>query len=344
MTIRMADFRSFLPSPRLLPLLLLPLLAAAVLLHGSVAVTPADVWNALCCSPRPDDTAAYIVAQSRLPQLWAAVLCGSALGVAGLVMQTVFANPLADPSLLGVNAGAGLGAACALLLTGGSFAAGGFALSGYLLTTATALAGALAVMALLAGCAAILRGRLQLLVAGVMISFAVSSLISVLNSMATAQGVRSFVIWGMGDFTGVTAGRLPAFALTVGAGLALVGTQLKPLNAMLLGDAYARNLGVNVRRSRTWLLLAAGLLCAVVTALCGPVSFIGIAAPHIARLTTRTADHRRLLPATLLWGADLALLATLLTRLPDGRLLPLNAVTPLLGVPVVLYLLLRRKV
>lgn len=330
--------------PRRLPLLLLPLLAVAVLLHGSVDVPLSDVWLALCGKARPDNAAAYIVMQARVPQLWTAVLCGGALAVSGLVMQTTFSNPLADPSLLGVNAGAALGAACALLLTGGSFSAGGFALSGYLLTTSAALVGALAVMALLAGCATVLRGRLQLLVAGVMISFAVSSFISVLNSMATAQGVRSFVIWGMGDFSGVTATRLPAFALTVGAGLLLVATQLKPLNAMLLGDAYARNLGVNVRRSRTWLLLAAGLLCAVVTALCGPVSFIGIAAPHIARFTARTSDHRRLLPDSLLWGADLALLATLLTHLPDGRLLPLNAVTPLLGVPVVLYLLLRRKV
>lgn len=329
---------------RFLPLLLLPVLAAAVLLCGSVPVSVADVWHALCGDAASDRTvASYIVLHARLPQLWGALLCGGALSVAGLVMQTVFANPLADPSLLGVNAGAGLGAACALLLTGGTFAAGGFALSGYLLTMLAALAGALAVIAILTACSALLRGRLQLLVAGVMISFAVSSLVSMLNSFSTAQGVRSFVVWGMGDFSGVTLERLPAFGLSVAAGLVLVVTQLKPLDALLLGDAYACNLGIRVRRSRTLLLLAAGLLCAVVTAVCGPISFIGIAAPHVARLTSRTAGHGRLLVASLLWGADFALLAAVLTRLPGGLQLPLNAVTPLLGVPVVFYLLLRRR-
>lgn len=339
-----ASLHRTVPSLHRLPLLLLPVLSAAVLLWGSVPVSAADVWDALCGNADAADSAgAYIVLHARLPQLWGAVLCGSALSAAGLVMQTVFANPLADPSLLGVNSGAGLGAACALLLTGGTFAAGGFALSGYLFVMLSALAGALAVIFLLTVCSALLPGRLHLLVAGVMLSFAVSSLISVLNSLSTAQGVRSFVIWGMGDFSGVTPERLPVFGTGIAIGLLLLIIYIKPLDALLLGETYARNLGIRVRHSRTMLLVAASLLCAVPTALCGPISFIGIAAPHVARLTSRTAGHARLLPASVLWGADFALLAAILTRLPGGQVLPLNAVTPLLGVPVVFYLLLRRR-
>ncbi len=326
-----------------IPFLLLPLLAVAVLLSGSADLSVAQVWNALLNGGADSDAASFIVFELRLPQLATALLAGVALSSSGLVMQTVFGNPLADPSLLGVNAGAGLGAAVAMLLLGGSFAVGGFSFSGYLLTILAACRGAGIDIALLIFFSALFRSNLHLLVAGVMMSFIASSLISILSYYSTAQGVQGYVFWGMGDFGSVVSDRLLLFFVVVCVGVLLLLLRVKTLNALLLGRNYAANLGVNVKRERTVLLLLSGLLCAVVTALCGPVSFIGLAAPHFARFVHRTANHRTLLPLTLLWGMNTALLASLLTHLPGGVLLPLNAVTPLLGVPVVLYLLLRRQ-
>ncbi len=326
-----------------IPFLLVPVLAVPVLLSGSADLSVAQIWHALSTGGSEEDAAAFIVFELRLPQLLTALLAGMALAASGLVMQTVFGNPLADPSLLGVNAGAGLGAAVAMLLLGGSFAAGGLALSGYMLTVLAACLGAVAVIVLLIFFSSMFRSNLHLLVAGVMVSFVASSLISILGYYSTAQGLQGYVFWGMGDFGSVVAERLWILFVVVFIGVAWLFLRVKTLNALLLGRNYAANLGVNVRRERTVLLLVSGLLCAVVTALCGPIAFIGLAAPHFARFVHRTANHRTLLPLTLLWGMNTALVATLLTHLPGGVLLPLNAVTPLLGVPVVLYLLLRRQ-
>lgn len=339
-------FRNLVKNPalRFLPLFLLPLLLLANLFYGSVDLPAAQVVQALLGQTPAHDVATVIVLQSRLPQLCTALLAGCSLAVSGLVMQTVFANPLADPSILGVSSGAGLGAALALLLFGGSWAAGTFVLSGHLLTVFFAFLGAMAVIALLLACSALLRSNLLLLVTGVMVSFAVSSVVALLNFFATAEGVRSYVIWGLGDFSGVTLQRLPFFAALTLPALLAVALMSKPLNALLLGRDYAANLGIPVGRVRALLLFLSGLLTAVVTALCGPISFIGLAVPHMARLTLRTANHRLLVPATLLWGADVALFCNFLSHLPGDRgLLPLNAITPLLGVPVVLYILFRRR-
>lgn len=323
----------------LLPLLLLPLLAAATLLYGSTALTPAEVWAAL--TGGGGEEATYIVLHLRLPQMLTALLSGCALACSGLTMQSVFRNPLADPSLLGVNAGAGLGAAIAMLLLGGTWAASGIALTGFLLTTLSAFIGAVAVVALLMFFSAMMRGTLHLLVAGVMISFFASAIISILSFYTTAQGVRSYILWGLGDFSGVTTDRLPLFTGMILIALLALLLQTKPLNALLLGADYARNLGIRVRRARTLLLLTAGLLAATVTALCGPISFVGLAAPHIARFSGIGGNHRRLLPASLLWGSNVALAAHLIATLPGGPL-PLNAVTALIGVPIVIWLLVRR--
>ena len=321
---------------RFLPLFLLPLLLLANLFYGSVDLPAAQVVQALLGQTSAHDVATVIVLQSRLPQLCTALLAGCSLSVSGLVMQTVFANPLADPSILGVSSGAGLGAALALLLFGGSWTAGTFVLSGHLLTVFFAFLGAMAVIALLLACSALLRSNLLLLVTGVMVSFAVSSVVALLNFFATAEG--------LGDFSGVTLQRLPFFAALTLPALLAVALMSKPLNALLLGRDYAANLGIPVGRVRALLLFLSGLLTAVVTALCGPISFIGLAVPHMARLTLRTANHRLLVPATLLWGADVALFCNFLSHLPGDRgLLPLNAITPLLGVPVVLYILFRRR-
>lgn len=323
-------------------LLLLPVLCLLSLLVGSVHISPAEVWAALMGSS--DETVRYIVTESRLPQMCTALLAGAALGVSGLVMQTLFSNPLADPSLLGVNSGASLGAAIALLAFGGSFALGGAALSGVLFTVGAAFVGACAVIALIALCSRWLTSNLSLLVAGVMLSFIISSVISLLSFYATSEGVRSFVVWGLGDFSGVSSSRLWLMSILVIVPVWGVRLCATSMNALLLGADYATNLGVNVKRVRTLLLILTGLLTAVVTALCGPISFIGLAVPHVSRMLLRTADHRKLLPAVLVMGADVALLSLILSHLPgEAGTLPIAAITPLLGAPVVLYILVKRR-
>lgn len=323
-------------------LLLLPVLCLLSLLVGSVHISPAEVWAALMGSS--DETVRYIVTESRLPQMCTALLAGAALGVSGLVMQTLFSNPLADPSLLGVNSGASLGAAIALLAFGGSFALGGATLSGVLFTVGAAFVGACAVIALIALCSRWLTSNLSLLVAGVMLSFIISSVISLLSFYATSEGVRSFVVWGLGDFSGVSSSRLWLMSILVIVPVWGVRLCATSMNALLLGADYATNLGVNVKRVRTLLLILTGLLTAVVTALCGPISFIGLAVPHVSRMLLRTADHRKLLPAVFVMGADVALLSLILSHLPgEAGTLPIVAITPLLGAPVVLNILVKRR-
>ncbi len=323
-------------------LLLLPVLCLLSLLVGSVHISPAEVWAALMGSS--DETVRYIVTESRLPQMCTALLAGAALGVSGLVMQTLFSNPLADPSLLGVNSGASLGAAIALLAFGGSFALGGATLSGVLFTVGAAFVGACAVIALIALCSRWLTSNLSLLVAGVMLSFIISSVISLLSFYATSEGVRSFVVWGLGDFSGVSSSRLWLMSILVIVPVWGVRLCATSMNALLLGADYATNLGVNVKRVRTLLLILTGLLTAVVTALCGPISFIGLAVPHVSRMLLRTADHRKLLPAVFVMGADVALLSLILSHLPgEAGTLPIAAITPLLGAPVILYILVKRR-
>jgi hypothetical protein len=323
-------------------LLLLPVLCLLSLLVGSVHISPAEVWAALMGNS--DETVRYIVTESRLPQMCTALLAGAALGVSGLVMQTLFSNPLADPSLLGVNSGASLGAAIALLAFGGSFALGGATLSGVLFTVGAAFVGACAVIALIALCSRWLTSNLSLLVAGVMLSFIISSVISLLSFYATSEGVRSFVVWGLGDFSGVSSSRLWLMSILVIVPVWGVRLCATSMNALLLGADYATNLGINVKRVRTLLLILTGLLTAVVTALCGPISFIGLAVPHVSRMLLRTADHRKLLPAVFVMGADVALLSLILSHLPgEAGTLPIAAITPLLGAPVVLYILVKRR-
>lgn len=278
----------------------------------------------------------FIILSLRLPAALTALVAGAALAGSGLVMQTLFRNPLADPSILGVSAGAGLGAAIALL------AFGSFALS-----AGFAFAGALAVIALLTVASGWVRDTTGLLIVGVMLSFLISSATSLLSFFATAEGVRSYVIWGLGDFSGVTGERLTLLLVGTLAVIAAVPFALKALDALLLGDNYAQSLGFSIRRWRTLLLIAVGWLTALTTAACGPISFIGLAVPHGARLLMRTASHRTLLPATLLLGSATALACLLLTRLPAAlglthSILPLGALTPLLGAPIVIYILLKK--
>ena len=323
---------------------LIALLFAANLLIGSVRIPAGEVLRILLGEDTGRESWRYIVLEARLPQAVTAMLAGSALSACGLLLQTAFRNPLAGASILGVNSGAGLGVAIVMLLLGGTFSAGAFSLSGFFSVLAGAMAGAMAVMALILFFSTLIRSSVMLLIIGMMVGYLASSAVSLLNFLSTAEGVQSYMVWGMGHFGGVPSEQLPAFVSVVLLGLAGALLLVKPLNALLLGERYAANLGVRVRRTRHMLLVVAGVLTAITTAFCGPILFIDLAVPHIARLLLSTANHRVLLPATMLAGAAVALACNLVCVLPGGAgLIPLNAVTPIVGAPIVIYVIVSQR-
>lgn len=285
----------------------------------------------------------FIVLDSRLPQALTALLAGAALTVSGLMLQTAFRNPLAGPSILGITSGGSLGVAFVILFLGGSVSAAGMTFGGYLAVLAGAFAGSAAVMALLLLFSVWLKNDLMLLITGIMVGYLTSSVITLLNSLSTAEGIQGFTMWGMGTFNGVGMDRMPLFAAVVAGGIVLSLLMAKPLNVILLGENYARNLGISMHKVRNLLLVATGVLASVVTAFCGPVGFIGLAVPHIARMVFRTSDHRIIIPGCILTGGAVGLLCNLLCVVPRDIVLPLNGVTPLIGVPVILYVILRER-
>lgn len=320
------------------------LLFMANLLVGSVAIPPAEVFHMLGGSKGTKESWGFILWELRLPQALTALLCGAALATCGLMLQTAFKNPLAGPSILGISSGASLGAALVMLLFGGSITAGSLSLSGFFSVLAGAFLGSMLIMALILFFSTLIRSNIMLLITGIMIGYIASSAISLLNFFATAEGVQSYLIWGMGNFGGVSLRQMPFFASFTVAGLLGALLLVKPLNILLLGDRYAENLGLNIRRTRNWLLIITGWLTAITTSFCGPVAFIGLAVPHIARLLLGTANHKALLPATMLSGGAMALLCNLLCVLPgETGIIPLNAVTPLIGAPVIIYVITNQK-
>ena len=323
--------------------LVILLLFVLNLVMGSVAIPVEDTFRILMGEEGVKPSWQYIILQSRLPQAITAILCGSALAASGLMLQTAFRNPLAGPSIFGINSGAGLGVALVMLFLGGSISAGSVSLSGFVAVLIAAFIGAMAVMVLIFFFSTIVRNHVMLLIIGIMIGYISNSAISLLNFFATDEGVRSYMVWGMGSFGGVSLRMMPYFAsITI---LGLIGSLLliKPLNALMLGDRYAENLGINIIRVRNWLLIVTGVLTAITTAFCGPVAFIGLAVPHIARLILTTDNHRSLLPATMLMGAVIALLCNLITILPgESGVIPLNAVTPMIGAPIIIYVIMKR--
>ena len=314
------------------------------LLIGSVSIPVSETFRILIGEESVKPSWQYIVIESRLPQAVTAMLCGASLAVCGLILQTAFRNPLAGPSIFGVNSGAGLGVALVMLFFGGSVSAGTVSIGGFMAVLLAAFAEAMGVMALIFFFSTLVRSHVMLLIVGIMIGYMAGSAISLLNFFATDEGVKSYMVWGMGSFGGVSLKMLPTFSVITLITLAVSLALVKPLNALVLGDRYAENLGVNIIRVRNWLLLVTGVLTAVITAFCGPVAFIGLAVPHIARLVLGTDNHRVLLPATILTGSAVALLCNILTVLPgEGGIIPLNAITPLIGAPVVIYVILSRR-
>lgn len=320
------------------------LLFVVSLLIGSVSIPVSETFRILIGEESVKPSWQYIVIESRLPQAVTAMLCGASLAVCGLILQTAFRNPLAGPSIFGVNSGAGLGVALVMLFFGGSVSAGTVSIGGCMAVLLAAFAGAMGVMALIFFFSTLVRSHVMLLIVGIMIGYMAGSAISLLNFFATDEGVKSYMVWGMGSFGGVSLKMLPTFSVITLITLAVSLALVKPLNALALGDRYAENLGVNIIRVRNWLLMVTGVLTAVTTAFCGPVAFIGLAVPHIARLVLGTDNHRVLLPATILTGSAVALLCNILTVLPgEGGIIPLNAITPLIGAPVVIYVILSRR-
>lgn len=316
------------------------LLVLCNLFFGAVSLPAREVWSALTGSSS-DEVVRFIVMESRLPQAVTALLAGAALSSSGLMLQTLFRNPLAGPSVLGITSGASLGVALIMMLAGGALTTWTSSFGSSLTITAGALAGSFLVMGLLVVISSKIRGNLTLLIVGMMVGYLASSVVTLLSSLSTAQSLQGYVMWGMGTFANVGVTQLPWFSVLTLGGLLLSMLLAKPLNLLLLGDNYAANLGVNVHRVRLRLLAATGLLSAIVTACCGPVSFIGLAMPHIARLIFRTDDHLVLMPATMLCGSILALGCNVASVIPDGNIIPINALTPLAGVPVVLYVIMR---
>jgi iron compound ABC transporter, permease protein len=314
------------------------------LVTGSVQIPFADVLDILCGRFTGKESWEYIILENRLPQTLTAILCGASLSVCGLMLQTAFRNPLAGPDVFGISSGAGLGVALVMLLLGGTVSTSMFTVSGFLAILTAAFIGAISVTALILFLSTMVRNSVLLLIVGIMVGYVSSSAVSLLNFFASEEGVKSYMVWGMGNFGGVSMSHIPLFSILCLMGIGVSFLLIKPLNILLLGPQYAESLGISTRQLRNILLVVVGLLTAITTAFCGPISFIGLAIPHIARLLFRTENHQVLLPGTVLSGAAIALLCNFICYLPgEAGIIPLNAVTPLIGAPVIIYVIVQRR-
>jgi iron complex transport system permease protein len=316
------------------------------LLLGSVSIPIGNIIDILLYGDDENAIWTNIIMKSRLPQSATAAMAGAGLAVSGLLMQTVFRNPLAGPSVLGISSGASLGVACVVLLSG---SIGGVALSklgviGEFTITISAIVGSLLIMALIAFVAQKVRGNVSLLIMGVMIGYIANAIIGVLKFFSAEEDIRAYVIWGLGSFSRVSGDQTSVFLILMAILLPLSFLLIKTLNLLLLGDSYAKNLGLNIKRARLMVIGCSGILVAVVTAYCGPIIFLGLAVPHICRGLFHTSNHMTILPASLLCGASLALLCNLIARMPgfEGAL-PVNSITALVGAPVVMWVLFNKR-
>ncbi|MBN1650985.1 MAG: iron ABC transporter permease [Bacteroidales bacterium] len=325
--------------------LFLAFLVLVNLAIGSVPI-PLHVFVHLFDTQTPESEKIWhhIIMESRLPQTITAILAGSALGLAGLQMQTLFRNPLAGPSILGISSGASLGVA---LLTMGSGLGSLFLNSSVLQEIGVHLAaftGSFCILFIILLAAKKIKSNASLLIIGIMVAYAVSAIIGLLNFIGQQGEVHAFVIWGLGSFSNVQSNQLLFFSAWVIPAVVLSIFLVKPMNALLLGDAYAQNLGVNLKQIRWQLILLSGFLTAIITAYTGPIAFIGLATPHLARLLFKSSDHKQLIPAVILLGMLVALFCNIVARLPFFQdVLPINVITSLFGAPLVIYLILKRK-
>ena len=327
-------------------LLLILVLLLLSLTFGSVSIPLKDIWGVLVGREGVKESWAYIIQNARLPRVLTAALAGIALSASGLQMQTMFRNPLADPFILGINSGASLGVALAIL--GSSFVGGLFlpamSLGGEFSLVLAASAGAGLVLALILLVGRWVQNPTTLLILGLMFGHATSAVVSLLVYFSAPERIQAYSIWSFGSFSGVNWTQLNVMALVILAGVWLMALLPKGLNALLLGEDYARTMGLNVGLLRFIVLLSASVLSGAVTAFCGPIGFIGVAVPHIARNLFKTSNHKVLIPAIILIGAAVSMAASLVAQLPGSQLvLPINVVTSLFGAPFVVWVVLKRK-
>lgn len=317
---------------------LVVLLFAADIAVGSVNIPLRDIWATLT-GGECDAVTAKIIIDIRLIKAFVAILAGAALSVSGLQMQTLFRNPLAGPYVLGVSSGASLGVA--LFILGAPLL--GFTASPLLTTLGTAGAawlGAAAILALVASVSRRIKDIMVILILGMMIGSAVSAIVQILQYLSNEEALKSFIVWTMGSLGDVTSSQLLLVAPAIIAGLIIAVSVIKPMNMLLLGESYARTMGLNIPRTRALILLSTTLLAGTVTAFCGPIGFIGLAIPHVAHILFRNADHRILLPAAAMAGAISLLVCDIFSKL---LALPVNTITALLGIPIVIWVVIKNK-
>lgn len=319
--------------------MLLAGLFVADMTTGSTGISAAEVWKALTGGDIPAQTG-IIVKEIRLPAAITAILAGIAVSVSGLLMQTLFRNPLAGPYVLGVSSGASLGAAiCVLGISAAAPVPGSQLLSG-IGTAGAAWAGAAAVLAVISAASRKIGDITAILIIGMMLGAGIDATVQILQFMSEEQALKAYVVWTMGSLGNVTDNGLLILAIAVTAGTALAAAACKPLNLLLLGESYAVSMGADIKRTRRLVFITIILLAGTVTAFCGPLGFIGLAVPHIARLITGNADHRVLIPATILCGA---ILMSACSIVAEWAVIPVNAVTSLAGIPVIIYVVLNSR-
>lgn len=305
---------------------------------GSVDITPSDIWATLFGSAS-DQIKSKIIIDIRLTKAIVAILAGAALSVSGLQMQTLFRNPLAGPYVLGVSSGASLGVAI-FILGAPLLGLGGTSLLSSIGVAGAAWIGAASILAMVASVSRRIKDIMVILILGMMVSSAVSAIVQVLQYMSHEEALKSFVVWTMGSLGDVTLSQLWLVAAAVIAGLVISISVIKPLNLLLLGEAYARTMGLNIERTRMLILLSTTLLAGTITAFCGPIGFIGLAIPHVARILFHDADHRTLMPAAAMTGAVALLICDIISKM---LILPINTITALLGIPIVIWVVIRQK-
>ena len=327
------------------PVLFLVLIVLFVLdiFLGSVSLKVGDVWNALFSGGSGQITET-IVLSFRLPKAVTAVLVGMALSVSGLQMQTIFRNPMAGPDILGITSGASLGVAFVVLGFSGSFSPDFLKSFGNWMLAIAAWIGAGALMMIILALSIRIKDIMTILILGIMLSSGISAIVILMQYFSSESLLKSYVVWTMGSLGNLTGNQLTVLSISVFVGTALSIASSKMLNALLLGESYAKSMGLNVIAARIVVFVCSSILAGSVTAFCGPIGFIGIAVPHLGRLLLKTSDHSKLIPVTIMTGAAVMLLSDIIAQLPgSGQNLPLNAVTSILGIPVVIWVIVKNR-
>jgi len=322
---------------------LLVVFFALDIFSGSIIISPAETLNILIGDS--DSPYSDIIMKFRIPKALTAVFAGVALSVSGLQMQTLFRNPMAGPDVLGISSGASLGVAFVILGFSSLIPTANISGLGNWVLIAAACTGAGIVMIVIMLLAIRVRDILTVLILGIMIAGGISSIVIILQYFTSETMLRAYVIWTMGSLGNLTPDQLKILGITIGTGLLISLFTVKMLNALLLGESYATSIGVNIRFARGLVFLSTSILAGSITAFCGPIGFVGIAVPHIARMLFRTSDHKILLPATIIAGAILMLVSDIISQLPGSdNVLPVNAVTSLLGIPVVIWVIMKGRI